>query len=75
VLKAGSRCTFNRSPETDPILWAAADGGAGVMKLNGVIVPLEAREEAESGGTVFAAPGTTMTVRPLGEEANWRSDA
>jgi hypothetical protein len=76
VLEAGPRCTFNRSPETDPILWAAADGGEGVMKINGVIVPLETQEESESGGRVFAAAGTTTTVRPLGDDdADWRSDA
>ena len=45
------------------------------MKLNGVLVPLEAAGETQAGGAVFAAPGTTVTVRPLGEKADWRSDA
>lgn len=75
VLGDGRRCTFNRSPETDPILWATADGGRGAMKLNGVIVPLENGGETDTGATVFAAPGTTLTVRPLGDEADWRANS
>jgi hypothetical protein len=71
VLPAGATCRFNRSPETDPVLWASADGASGVMKLNGVIVPLEGGE-AEGR---FAASGVTMTVTPLGTEADWRSNA
>ena len=74
VLDAGETCRFNRSPETDPILWASADGGDGVMKLNGVIVPLSGAE-ASGDETAFEAPGVTMTIRPLGDDANWRSDA
>ncbi|MBM9593410.1 DUF305 domain-containing protein [Roseitranquillus sediminis] len=74
ILEPGPRCVFNRSPETDPILWAAEEGGQAAMKLNGVLVPLEAGEESD-GGFAFTAPGVTMTVRPLGEEADWRSDA
>jgi hypothetical protein len=74
VLEQGPRCAFNRSPESDPILYTA-DGGAGAMKLNGVIIRLEAGEQSETGGTVLAAPGTTVTVRPLGDEGDWRSDA
>jgi hypothetical protein len=74
VLEEGPRCAFNRSPESDPIL-SVGNGGAGAIKLNGVIVRLEAGEQAEADGTVFAAPGTTVTVRRLGDEADWRSDA
>jgi hypothetical protein len=70
ILATHDRCRFNRSPETDPILWTAADGGQAVMKLNGVLVPLE-----RSGDGTFAAGEATVSVRPLGEEANWRSDA
>ena len=44
------------------------------MKLNGVLVPLEAGEET-GAGVAFTAPGVTMTVRPLGDDADWRSDA
>ena len=74
ILEPGPRCVFNRSPETDPIFWAAQDAGQGAMKLNGVLVPLEAADETEDG-LEFAAQGVTMTIRPLGEEADWRSDA
>jgi hypothetical protein len=75
VLAAGDRCAFNRSPETHPVLWADRQSGAAAMKLNGVLVTLEAAGETDSGGMEFSAPGTTVTVRPLGEEADWRSDA
>lgn len=75
VLDAGPRCTFNRSPETDPIFWVGQDGGAGVMKLNGVIVPLDASAAGQDTKSSWTADGLTMTVRPLGEEADWRSDA
>ncbi|CUH39240.1 hypothetical protein JSE7799_01964 [Jannaschia seosinensis] len=68
VLDVGG-CRFNRSPEADPILWTSADGAAGVMKINGVIVPLE------GDGATYATDGAVVAVRELGEEANWRSDA
>jgi hypothetical protein len=74
VLPAGERCTFNRSPETDPVLWADRDSGAAAMKLNGVLVSLEAAGEMENG-MEFTAPGTTITVRTLGDEADWRQNA
>ncbi|TFL16798.1 DUF305 domain-containing protein [Jannaschia formosa] len=74
ILRPGPRCVFNRSPETDPILWAARDSGQGAMKLNGVLVPLEGSEQ--TGGTLFfQADGVAMSVRLLGEEADWRSNA
>jgi hypothetical protein len=75
VLEAGARCTFNRSPETDPVLWADRQGGAAAMKLNGVLVALEGAGDADAGGVEFSTPGTAITVRPLGDEADWRSDA
>ena len=75
VLAAGNRCTFNRSPETDPVLWAGRESGSAAVKLNGVLVVLEAAGETETGGLELTALGTTVTVRPLGEEADWRSDA
>jgi hypothetical protein len=74
VLAAGERCTFNRSPETDPVLWADRESGAAAMKLNGVLVALEAGE-TETGEVAFTATGATVTVRQLGEEADWRADA
>jgi len=74
VLSAGARCAFNRSPETDPILLTGSDGGDAVMKLNGVIVPLTGGE-AVNGANAYEAPGVTMTVRPLGDDADWRSNA
>lgn len=75
VLDAEARCTFNRSPESEPILWAGQNGGAAAMKLNGVLVPLEAAGDPQAGTAEFSAPGTTITVRPLGDEADWRADA
>ena len=74
ILAAGSRRVFHRSRETDPIFWAAQDGADGAMKLNGVLVPLEAQDRTETG-VVYGAPGVSVAVRPLGEEADWRSDA
>ncbi|MFC0201488.1 DUF305 domain-containing protein [Paracoccus rhizosphaerae] len=71
LLPPGPRCVFNRSPETDPVLWVAADGSRGAMKLNGVLVQLN----SAAGDDTLTAQGATMTVRPLGDEADWRSDA
>jgi hypothetical protein len=74
LLGAGPRCGFRLSPEDHPILWASTQSGAGAMKLNGVIVPLAAT--GVGGDRVqLAAPGVTMTVDPLAEEADWRSNA
>ena len=75
VLEADTRCTFNRSPESDPILWTAQEGGAAAMKLNDVLVDLDATGGPQDGAAEFTAPGTTITVRPLGDEADWRADA
>jgi len=74
VLQAAAPCTFNRSPETDPILWAG-EGGPAAMKLNGVLVTLDASGEAREGAAVFTAPGVTVTVEPLGDDADWRQNA
>ena len=74
VLGAASPCRFNRSPETDPILWAS-EGGAAAMKLNGVLVALDAAADPQQGAVAFSAPGSTLTVRPLGDEADWRQNA
>ena len=74
VLGAPAPCTFNRSPETDPVLWST-EGGAAAMKLNGVLIALEAEGGSQEGATTFSAPGTTVAVRPLGDEADWRQNA
>jgi hypothetical protein len=74
VLGASGSCTFSRSPETDPILWLS-EGGAAAMKLNGVLVTLQATGDPQEGGVMFSAPGTTVTVSPLGEDADWRQNA
>ncbi|WP_118132971.1 DUF305 domain-containing protein [Oceanicella sp. SM1341] len=74
VLETAAPCTFNRSPETDPIL-RAGESGAGAVKLNGVLVALDAAGEPQGGGAAFSAPGTTVTVRPLGDDATWRRNA
>ncbi len=74
VLGASGSCAFNRSPETDPILWTS-DGGAAAIKLNGVLIALEAAGETAEGGAAFSAPGAVVTVRPLGDEATWRQNA
>lgn len=75
VLDAVDRCTFNRSPETDPILWTAADGSSATVKLNGVLLALEATGGRQDDGAMFSAPGTTVSVQPLGDQADWRANA
>jgi hypothetical protein len=70
ILEPGPRCAFNRSPETDPVLWTSAQGAKGAMKLNGILVTLDRQSEG-----VFAADGATVAVRPLGPEADWRANA
>lgn len=75
VLKAPGQCVFNRSLESDPVLWASESGSA-AMKLNGVLVALEANNSGPEGGaTTYSARGTTVTVRQLGEQADWRQNA
>ncbi len=73
VLQGAAACAFNRSPEVDPVLWMTDSAAA--MKLNGVIVRLEAEGEAPGGVVTYSTPGTTVTVRPLGDEATWRQNA
>jgi hypothetical protein len=70
ILETQDRCVFNRSPESDPILWTAAQGGQAAMKLNGVLVSLDG-----SGDGVFASGDATVSVRTLGDDADWRSNA
>lgn len=62
LLGSGPRCAFNRSPEADPIFWASKNVGAGTMKLNGVLLRLEATGAMEAAVQQFASPGVTMTV-------------
>lgn len=76
LLEADAQCRFNRSPETDPVLWVDQENGSAAMKLNGVLIDLEAVGDADDEATVrFSAPRTTITVRRLGDEADWRADA
>ena len=75
VLAADVRCTFNRSQESDPILWAARDGTAAAVKLNGVLLDLEVNEAARNGAARFSARGTRISVRSLGDQADWRGNA
>lgn len=74
VLQTAASCGFNPSPEADPILWVN-EGGEAAMKLNGALINLEADSEPQDGAASFSAPGTTVTVRQLGEEADWRQNA
>lgn len=75
VIEPAPSCTFNRSPEADPILWAAADGSRGAMKLNGVLQALDGSSGAESGGAAFSTAGAEVTIRTLGDDADWRQNA
>lgn len=74
VLGADMRCTFNRSPEADPILWTTG-GGAAAVKLNGVLVSLDTTGGRQDDAASFAAPGTTISVRRLGDQTDWRANA
>jgi hypothetical protein len=75
VLQSDARCTFNRSLNSDPILWAAQNGGDAAVKLNDILVTLNTAGDPQSGNAQFSAPGTTITVRGLGDEADWRANA
>ena len=75
LLGHGTRCAFHRTAESDPALWVSSDTGAGAMKLNGVLIELAGSGDMEEDGIRLTAPGVTMTVRQLGDEATWRSDA
>lgn len=75
VLRLAARCTFSRSLQSDPVLWATEDGGAAAMKLNGVLVGLEATGAPQNGAAEFSAPGATVSVRRLGDDADWRQNA
>lgn len=74
LLGRGSRCAFFRTAESEPVLWVGRSSGTGAMKLNGVLIELAGGGDMDEA-VRLAAPGVTMTVRPLGDEATWRSDA
>jgi hypothetical protein len=74
VLSAPASCTFNRSPEADPILWGDQNGPAAI-KLNGTLIALDAVDDPEAGTAAFAADGVTAAVQPLGDAADWRQNA
>lgn len=75
ILGALSDCTFNRSPESDPILWIALDESRAAVKLNGVLITLHLVRSASADTLEFSTAGTAIAVRPLGDDADWRSDA
>ena len=75
VLPADARCTFRLSREADPILWVLRDGTGGAMKLNDVFVSLDASGDPPIGDVNLSAPGAAVTVRSLGDDADWRADA
>ncbi|MFZ5779465.1 MAG: DUF305 domain-containing protein [Pseudomonadota bacterium] len=75
VLPANVRCTFNRSRNADPILWAARDGKDAAVKLNDVLIRLDAAGDMHGGRADFSAPGTTIAVRSLGDDADWHANA
>ncbi|MGE0746418.1 MAG: hypothetical protein AB7K86_14270 [Rhodospirillales bacterium] len=49
--------------------------GAGAVELNGIIVRVEGAAAAPEAEGSWRSEGLTMTVRPLGEQADWRADA
>lgn len=75
VLDATDGCRFNRSPEADPILWVAGKGSAAAIKLNGILIDLQGSDEPQDGSVRFSAPGTMISIRRLGDEADWRQNA
>lgn len=76
VLGVGPWCAFNRSPESDPILWVTEGGDGAAVKLNGVLIDLDAAGDQQEPVAEFSTPGLAVTVRPLGEdEEDWRQEA
>jgi len=75
ILQENMRCTFERSLGSDPILWSGQTGGGAAVKLNDVLIALNAAGDPRSGNAEFSAPGTTITVRSLGGDADWRANA
>lgn len=75
ALAEGARCTFRRTRSADPILWVHADKQNAAIKINGIIVPVSLAAGAGQGAMAFGAPGVSLSLRELGDEANWREDA
>lgn len=75
VLQPGERCTFRRSQESDPILWAARDGSGAAAKLNGVLVELESPADPAAASAQFTTEGMTVAVGPFDEEDDPRKEA
>lgn len=74
VLSNPASCTFNRSPEADPILWGDENGPAAI-KLNGVLIALDVVDDPQAGNAVFGAEGVSVAVQLLGDAADWRQNA
>ena len=73
VLAVAASCVFSQSSDSDPILWVAE--AAAAMKLNGVLLGLEAEKQEQSDATTFSTSGASVRVRPLGEAADLRQNA
>jgi hypothetical protein len=71
VLPDTARCRFDRSLEADPVLWTSEDGTTGVIKLNGVIVALQRRNDAR----ILAAQGAGIEIRTLEDDVDRRGNA
>lgn len=63
-------CGFRFTREAEPAFWSAGDDGAGALTLNGLVIPLEF---ARVG--YWRTKGAAVTIRPLGDSGDWRSDA
>ena len=62
-------CSFRQTAADAPILWTDAAGETAAMQLNGTFLALPGADGRFAEGRVSAA------VTPLGEEADFRSDA
>lgn len=75
LLEKDLHCTFKPTAESQPFLWASAKGDLAAVKLNGVQLRLEASEPPKDNTASFSAPGIAITIRTLGEHADWRQNA
>ena len=74
VLAAPEHCRFQRSRETNPILWTD-QGKAASMKVNGTLIRLAATPGAENERR-YATRGASVAVSPLPRDArDWRQNA
>jgi len=53
----------------------AGKGSAAAIKLNGILIDLQGSDEPQDGSVRFSAPGTMISIRRLGDEADWRQNA